>query len=46
MWFLFVEIFFLLSVSFAIGAAVTLVGLKTLLRPAEGHASDAGRVVS
>jgi hypothetical protein len=46
MWFLFVEIFFLLVVSFGIGAGLTLLGLKTLLRAADGHASDAGRVVS
>ena len=46
MWFLFVEIFFLLAVSFLTGAGLTRLALKVVLKSPEAHASDAGRVIS
>jgi hypothetical protein len=46
MWFLFVEIFFLISISFALGAGLTALVLRLVLRAAETEAEDAGEVTS
>ena len=46
MWFLFLEIFVLIGLSFAAGAALTAVGLRLLFKTPESLSSDEGRVVS
>ena len=46
MWFLFVEIFLLISLSFAAGAGLTAIGLRLLFKTPDSLASDEGRVVS
>lgn len=46
MWFLFVEIFILISLSYAAGAALTAVGLRLLFKTPDSLSSDEGRVIS
>ena len=41
MWFLFVEIFALMAISFAFGAAVTALALRVFLKTSETEAPDA-----
>jgi hypothetical protein len=46
MWFLFLEIFFLVTASFAAGAGVTAVGLRLVFKTPDSLSSDEGRVLS
>lgn len=41
MWFLFVEIFFLIALAFFVGAGVTAVALRLLVRGADNEAQGA-----
>jgi hypothetical protein len=46
MWFLFVEIFFLITMSFFLGAGVTALALRILLRGSDKEATSAGEVAT
>lgn len=46
MWFLFVEIFFLIALSFCVGAGVTALALRILLRSSDNAANNTGEVAS
>lgn len=44
MWFLFVEVFFLIATSFFLGAAVTSLALRIFLRSSDNQADSASEV--
>ena len=46
MWFLFVEIFFLISLSFLLGAGVTALGLRIFLRGSDNDTNRTSEVTS
>lgn len=46
MWFLFVEIFFLISVSFLLGSAITTLALRMFLRGSDNDTKGTGEVTS
>ena len=45
MWFLFLEIFLLITLSFAAGAGLTALGLRLFFKTPDNLSSDEGRVV-
>jgi len=45
MWFLFLEIFFLIALSFTAGAGVTALALRLVFKTPDSLASDEGRVI-
>jgi hypothetical protein len=46
MWFLFVEIFFLIALSFFVGAGLTALALRIVLRTADNEAPSTSEVTS
>ena len=46
MWFLFVEIFFLISLSFLLGAGITSLALRMFLRGTDNGSDSTGEVAS
>jgi len=46
MWFLFVEIFFLITLSFFAGAAITALALRIVLRTADNQTTSNSEVTS
>ena len=46
MWFLFVEIFFLITLSFFLGAGITVLALRILLRGTDNQTTSTGEVAS
>ena len=46
MWFLFVEIFFLITLSFFVGAGVTALALRTFLRSTDNGTTSTSEVAS
>ncbi len=46
MWFLFVEIFFLITLSFFVGGGVVALAVRILLRTADGRTNSTGEVAS
>jgi hypothetical protein len=46
MWFLFVEIFFLITLSFFLGAGVTALALRIVLRSTDKSTTSTGEVTS
>ena len=46
MWFLFVEIFFLITLSFFAGAGVTALALRIVLRNADNETTSTSEVTS
>jgi len=46
MWFLFVEIFFLITLSFFLGAGVTALVLRIVLRSTDNETTSTGEVTS
>ena len=46
MWFLFVEVFFLISLSFLLGAGVAALALRIFLRGTDNETKGTGEVTS
>ena len=46
MWFLFVEIFFLITLSFLLGAGVTALALRIVLKSSDKETNPTGEVTS
>ena len=46
MWFLFVEIFFLITLSFLLGAGVTALALRIFLKSSDKETNSTGEVTS
>ncbi len=44
MWFLFVEIFFLITISFFVGAGLTAVALRIFLKSTDNESNPTGEV--